>query len=92
MKVNFSKVEVKDVEGNKSTVDIAKELGNQIYKKTADLGELETAREIYKNGVIEVDTEKAAMLSRYVREGFLAFVQESICPVLEGIINNQNKK
>ncbi|MBP1592999.1 MAG: hypothetical protein H6Q12_17 [Bacteroidetes bacterium] len=92
MKIDFRKVNVKDVEGNKSTVDIAKELGNQIYKKTADLGELETAREIYKNGTIEVDAEKATILSRYVKEGFLAFVQESICPVLERIINNQNKK
>lgn len=92
MKIDFRKVAVKDVEENKSTVDIAKELGNQIYKKTADLGELETAREIYKNGVVEVDVEKATILSRYVKEGFLAFVQEALCPVLDGISNNQNKK
>ena len=34
MKIDFRKIEVKDIEGNNSTVDIAKELGNAIYNKT----------------------------------------------------------
>lgn len=41
MKIDFRKIQVKDIEGNNSTVDIAKMLGNAIYQKTADLGELE---------------------------------------------------
>ena len=38
MKIDFRKIEVKDIEGNNSTVDIAKELGNAIYNNTTDLG------------------------------------------------------
>ena len=36
MKIDFRKIEVTDIEGNKSTFDISKELGNTIYQKTAD--------------------------------------------------------
>ena len=37
MKIDFREIQVKDIEGNNSTVDIAKMLGNAIYQKTADL-------------------------------------------------------
>lgn len=86
-KIDFRKIEVKNIEGKKSNLDLSKELGNVIYQKTADLGELELARNIYKNGEIEVNAEQAIILNRYIREGFLAFVQESVCPVLDEIIN-----
>lgn len=87
MKIDFRKIEVKDIEGTNSTLDISKELGNDIYKKTGDLGELELARDIYKNGEVDVDAQQATVLSKYVRDGFLAFVQEVVCPVLDDIIN-----
>jgi len=89
-KIDFRKIEVIDIEGKKSTLDMSKELGNQIYRKTADLGELELARSIYKDGEIEVDAGQATILNKYIREGFLAFVQESICPVLDEIINSKS--
>lgn len=89
MKVDFRKIEVKDIEGNNSTLDMAKELGNTIYKKTADLGELDLARDIYKNGEVELDAEQATILIKYIREGFLAFVQEAVCPLLDNIINSK---
>ena len=87
MRIDFSKIDTQDIEGNKSTVNISKELGNAIYNKTADIGELELAREIYKQGEVEVDAEKASIIVKYVNETFLAFVKEAICPVLEDIIN-----
>lgn len=86
-KIDFRKIEVRDIGGNKSTVDVSKELANALYKKTADIGELELAREIYKQGEIDVDVEKAVIVDKYVRGTFLAFVQEAVCPVLEDIIN-----
>ncbi|MCS2620813.1 hypothetical protein NXW11_23260 [Bacteroides thetaiotaomicron] len=48
MEIDFRKIEVTDIEGNKSTFDISKELGNTIYKNTPDLGELDFAQAIYK--------------------------------------------
>lgn len=59
MIIDFRKIEVTDLEGNKSTFDVRKELGNTIYNSTTDLGELEFAQEVYKHGEVEVDSEKA---------------------------------
>lgn len=83
MKVNFKNIQVKDIEGNNSTVDIAKMLGNVIYQKTADLGELELAREIYKNGEVELTQEQVECVKSCVKTGFVAFVQEAVIAMLE---------
>ena len=78
MKIDFREIQVKDIEGNNSTVDIAKMLGNAIYQKTADLGELELAQNIYKNGEVEVSPEQAESIKKYVSTGFVAFVQVAV--------------
>lgn len=83
MKMDFRNIQVKDIEGNNSTVDISKILGNTIYQKTADLGELELARDIYKNGEVELTSEQIEIIKNYVKTGFVAFVQEAIATILE---------
>ncbi|CDA83603.1 uncharacterized protein BN772_02073 [Bacteroides sp. CAG:754] len=78
MKIDFRKIQVKDIEGNNSTVDIAKMLGNTIYQKTADLGELELAQSIYKNGEVELSPEQAERIKEYVKTNFVAVVQIAV--------------
>lgn len=78
MKIDFRNIQVKDIEGNNSTVDIAKMLGNAIYQKTADLGELELAQQIYKNGEVELSTDQAERIKEYVRTNFVAVVQIAV--------------
>ncbi|RDT80694.1 hypothetical protein [Bacteroides ovatus] len=78
MKIDFRNIQVKDIEGNNSTVDIAKMLGNAIYQKTADLGELELAQQIYKNGEVELSTEQAERIKEFVRTNFVAVVQIAV--------------
>ena len=63
MKIDFRKIEVTDIEGNKSTFDISKELGNTIYQKTADL---------------ELSTDEAERIKEYVRTNFVAVVQIAV--------------
>lgn len=82
MKIDVRKIQVKDIEGNNSTVDIAKMLGNTIYQKTSDLGELELAQNIYKNGEVELSPEQAANMKKYVQTGFVAFVQVAVNEIL----------
>lgn len=82
-KIDFRKVSVKNIDGEKKDVDVSKELGNQIFQSTGDLGELELAREIYKHGEVEVDAAQRSALLGYVKKGFKAFIQEALCPVLE---------
>lgn len=78
MKIDFRKIQVKDIEGNDSTVDIAKVLGNTIYQKTADLGELELAQNIYKNGEVELSPEQVERIKEYVKTNFVAVVQIAV--------------
>lgn len=78
MKIDFRNIQVKDIEGNNSTVDISKILGNTIYQKTADLGELELAQDIYKNGEVELSPEQAERIKEYVRTNFVAVVQIAV--------------
>ncbi len=84
MKIDFRKIQVKDIEGNNSTVDIAKMLGNTIYQKTADLGELELAQSIYKNGEVELSPEQAERIKEYVKTNFVAVVQIAVNVALSG--------
>lgn len=62
MKIDFRKIEVKDIEGKENSLDISKMLGNAIYQKTSDLGELELAQNIYKNGEVELSPEQAEQI------------------------------
>jgi len=88
MKIDFRKIEATDIEGNKSTFDVSKELGNTIYKNTPDLGELDFAQEIYKQGEVEVDESKAEIIRKYMEEGqFLAFIKKSVYEKLDSINN-----
>ena len=90
MKIDFRKIEVKDIEGNSSTVDIAKELGNAIYNNTTDLGELEFAQEVYKHGEVEVDSEKAEIIRKYMEVGrFFARIKKGVFDLLDSINNEK---
>ena len=82
MRIDFREIEVTDIEGNKSTVDISKALGNAMYQKTADLGELELAQNIYKNGEVELSPEQAKSVKKYTSTCFVAYVQMAVNKIL----------
>lgn len=83
MKVDFRNVELKDIEGKVELYDLSKELGNAIYKKTADLGELDLAQRIYKEGEVEINDAEKEVIKKYVKQNFLAFVQLSVNEMLD---------
>lgn len=87
MKIDFRTIQVKDIEGNNSTFDISKMLGNAIYQKTADLGELELAQQIYKNGLVELSPEEVERIKEYVKSNFVAVVQVAVNEALSSINN-----
>lgn len=65
MKIDFRKIEVTDIEGNKSTIDVSQKFANAVYQTTGDIGELEIARKIYLNGVVDLTPEQAESLKKY---------------------------
>ena len=90
MIIDFRKIEVTDLEGNKSTFDVRKELGNTIYNSTTDLGELEFAQEVYKHVEVEVDSEKAEIIRKYMEVGrFFARIKKGVFDLLDSINNEK---
>lgn len=66
-KINFTALEVEDIEGNKQKVDIAKALGNQLYMQGQHIEECELGRAIYHStGEMELTEEQAKSVLRVV--------------------------
>ncbi len=85
MKIDFTKLELKGIDGaplkdgsgQTVTVDISKVLGNYIYNETRDLGELELAQRVYKDGAVDLTAEETNVLGGYIKAAFKAVVQQS---------------
>lgn len=78
MKVDFRKIQVRDIEGNIVLLDVSKMLGNAIFQKTPDLGELDLAQNIYKYGEVELTPQQAERIKEYVKTNFVAIVQVAV--------------
>ena len=73
MKVDFRKIAIRDVDGNKITTNIALQLGNLMYMQGQNIEECELGREIYKTGKakpdeeasVELDTKQVMMVERF---------------------------
>ena len=86
--MNFKKLKIKGIDGIDKELDFDyKGLANHVFNNTQDLGELELARELYKNGELELDRESAVILKNYIGQVFKAVVHEALYPVLDKIIN-----
>lgn len=76
-KLNFKAVPCRDIEGNLEPRDISKELGNYIYRETSDLGELDLAQRIYKDGEVEANESEIEIIRKYIDSGYKAFVKKA---------------
>ena len=81
LKINFSNIASKDLDGKDMNFNISKSLGNHIYKTTGELGELDLAMRIYKGGVVELSEQEKSVIER-VMQGpqcpFVAFVKKAV--------------
>jgi len=85
MKVNFKKLQITAVNGlpllndtgKDVCIDVSKEVGNYIYMETSDLGELDLAQRIYKEGEVELTDEEIQIVGNYIRKGFKAVIQKA---------------
>lgn len=82
MKIDFSKIKVKDIEGNESTVDISQDLGNMMYLNAKDIAVADLGHKIYHEKEVELTKEQAASVAEFVDGGFKAFVKREILPIL----------
>lgn len=85
MLVDFRTINVKDIDGTESPVDISKELATILYRSAITMTALDLAKELYKEGQIEINEEAAVAIIKIVETSFLAAIQEAVIPVLESI-------
>lgn len=80
--VDFSAIDVMNIEDKPERLDLSKQLGNLIYSQSKDIGEAELARDMYKNGRIEIDKEKAEVVIKF-SENFSYPVREAVKKAVE---------
>lgn len=83
MKVDFSNIQVKDIEGNVQPIDISKELGNMMYLNANDIAVADLGHDIYHNKVIELTEAQAKSVAEFLENNFKAFVKRAVLPLLE---------
>lgn len=83
--MNFKELQVTiNLEGDTEIIDIRKDLGNTIYQKTGDLGEVELAKKIYTSeGDIILTEEQKQIIQNYITP-FKAMVKLAINQQLNG--------
>ena len=81
MKVDFSKVTVKDIDGNDNIFDLSKDLGKMMYENSFLDEELQLGKEIYQNGEVELNKIRAEAIKKYL-PNFKAFVRIPLAELL----------
>ena len=85
MKIDFSKVQIKDIEGNVQTVDISKELGNMMYLNAKDIAVADLGHDIYHKHEVDLSKEQAQTVKMFIDEGFKAIVKRELIPALDSV-------
>lgn len=88
MKIDFRKIEVKDLAGNIDIVDVSKVFGNVVFNNTPDIEEYELSKKIYYDGEVEISEKQAISLVKYVQAFEKVMIQEAIKEVLLTIKDN----
>ena len=77
MKVDFKKVEIEAINGEREVVDLSKVLGNALYSNGKTLEVVELARAIWKDGEIEVKAEDRKILEEQIPQLFPTYIVQS---------------
>lgn len=67
MRVDFRTIGVKNIEGNIETADVSKQLGNVMYMQGQNIVECELGRDIYHNGVVELNSKHVEMVRKFIQ-------------------------
>ena len=85
MKIDFSKVQIKDIEGNTQAVDISKELGNMMYLGAKDIAVADLGHDIYHKKEVDLTKEQAQNVKVFVEQGFKAILKRELIPLLDSV-------
>lgn len=74
MKVDFRKIEIESITGEKEVVDLSKVLGNALYQQGKTLEVVELARSIWKDGEVEITDEDKKILEEQIPQIFPTYI------------------
>lgn len=77
MKVDFRKIEIESITGEKEVVDLSKVLGNTLYQQGKTLEVVELARSIWKDGEIEITDEDKKILEEQIPQIFPTYIAKT---------------
>ena len=65
--IDFTKVSIKDIEGNEQETNVAKAVGNLIFNMADDVAEHDLGIKIYhSDGAIDIDENEEKILKKYL--------------------------
>lgn len=68
MYVNFTKVQIKDIEGKEQMADFSAQLGNQLYMTGRNIDECELGKRIYfAKGEVELNDKEAQIVTNAIQ-------------------------
>ena len=76
--VDLSKVKVELLDGSIIEHNVAKELAQVIFQSTQSIEEHSFSLDLYKNPVVELTDKNRAIIEKYIKQYFKAFVQIAI--------------
>ena len=73
-KVDFRKVEIESITGEKEVVDLSKVIGNGLYSQARTFEVLELGRNIWKDGEVELKEEDVKILEEQIPQLFPTYI------------------
>jgi hypothetical protein len=77
-KIDLSKLRIEMIDGSIMEYDLSKELAEVIFKTTQSLAEHSFCLDLYKNPIVELTDENRAIIEKYSKQYFKAFVQVAV--------------
>lgn len=99
-KIDFSKIVVKDINGNPYQIregrdqepkpyDFAKILGNGLFYNGEDIRISEIGQKIYHHEVVELTDEEIKAIREFISKGFVPFVLLSVIPQIDKMLSEK---
>jgi hypothetical protein len=76
--IDLSKLKIEMIDGSIMEYDLSKELAEVIFKTTQSLAEHSFCLDLYKNPIVELTDENKAIIEKYVKQYFKAFIQVAV--------------
>lgn len=80
--MNLKNLQIEMIDGSFIEKDVSKEIANLVYQNATDIGMLDIAITLYKEGKVEMNDSQKQMFKSIVDQNVKAFVKKAIFKLL----------